>query len=273
MVVARVCVFVALGFSLLVASGCAWVPRGRFAAVESQNRSLTAVKESLESELANLKSHSRDVEDRLAGAEDELASLESRYGIDRRKIANYRRERNAIRGQLGSLSGGGSAIPRALGERLKQLSNQHAALQYDPHLGAARLDTDILFDTGKAKMRPIAQQVLADFANVFRTPDAGELRFLVVGHTDDRRIVGSELRQRYPNNFHLSSARALAVLDFLRETGVPENRLGMGGFGPYQQITSNDTAEHRQQNRRVEIFILGPQVPVVGWTETTPTLY
>jgi chemotaxis protein MotB len=96
---------------------------------------------------------------------------------------------------------------------------------------------------------------------------------MVVGHTDGRGIKGREARQKYPNNWHLSAARAVSVVERLREAGLPENRMGVAGFAQYQPISPNDTAGSRKKNRRVEIFVVGPETPVVGWTETLNSVY
>jgi len=252
--------------ALACASGCAWVPRSRLAASESLNQSLVAKTRSLEGELYNLESHSRDLENQLADAESQLAALEQRYGTDRRNLARYRSERNAALGY-------GRSLPGDITARLEQLARDYPSLKYDPETGVARLDEEVLFDTGSAELRPVAQQLLDQFAALFRSPAARDFKFMVVGHTDNRNIRGGELRAQYPNNFHLSAARSLAVLDFMNARGIEEDRLGLGGFGRHQPLAANDTPEHRQRNRRVEIFIIGPEVPVVGWTETIPTLY
>ena len=47
----------------------------------------------------------------------------------------------------------------------------------------------------------------------------------------------------------------------------------MAGFGSHQPLAPNVSAADRRKNRRVEIFVMAPEVPIVGWTETTPTLY
>ncbi len=75
------------------------------------------------------------------------------------------------------------------------------------------------------------------------------------------------MRDKYPNNFHLSTARALAVADVLRGQGLSDKRIGVAGFGSHQPLTDNQTDVDRQKNRRVEIFVMPRDVPVVGWGE------
>src|SRR5262245_53899257 len=115
--------------------------------------------------------------------------------------------------------------------------------------------------------------MLGEFAHIMRSNEARDLKLMVVGHTDALKIARREVRDRYPDNFHLSTARALAVAEYLKQTGLPEQRIGVSGFGGHQPIASNATAEERRLNRRVEIFVLPPEAPIVGWTETTTSLY
>jgi chemotaxis protein MotB len=59
----------------------------------------------------------------------------------------------------------------------------------------------------------------------------------------------------------------------MKRAGMPEQCMAVAGFGPYQPIAPNTTAQDRQKNRRVEIFIMAPDVPVVGWSDSTPSVY
>jgi len=273
MAVLRQIVSLSVLAGLLAAGGCAWVPKSRLAASEAKNQSLVSQNRAYLEQIYSLKTHARDVEDQLGDAEQQLAALDQRYGSDRRRLDSFRRERDAVRGYLNGLGRERVAIPGHLHARLEDLARRYPNLHYDSASGVAKLDTNVLFDTGRAELRPVATQLLSEFAEVFRQPDARDLKVMVVGHTDDRNIVGSELRQRYPNNFHLSSARSLAVVDFLHRAGIEEERLGTSGFGRHQPIVANSDSPTRQRNRRVEIFIVAPEVPIVGWTETTPQLY
>jgi chemotaxis protein MotB len=129
---------------------------------------------------------------------------------------------------------------------------------------------DILFDDGMAELKPGAEDVLRQLVRVLKSPDARDLNILVVGHTDDRLVAGKPVREKYPNNFHLSAHRALCVSDKLRELGLDAERMGVAGFGPNQPIAPNSTGEDREKNR---LFVMAPEVPVIGRTETTPSLY
>jgi len=257
----------------ILSCGCAIIPRSELAALRTQNRGLAEQNRAQLAEIENLKIHSRNTEDQLMRTEEDLALLEEQLGLDRKQLANYQQERAALRDQcLGALDGR-SPLPSSVQGRLADISERYPALQFDPRTGNAKLDTDILFDTGKAELKPGAEEVLAAVAEVLKAPDGRDLRLLVAGHTDNQKIAKKPCREKYPNNFHLSAARALKVADQLRAFGVHADRMGVAGFGPHQPIAPNGTPSNRQKNRRVEIFVMAPEVPVVGWTESIPSVY
>lgn len=70
----------------------------------------------------------------------------------------------------------------------------------------------------------------------------------VDGHTDNLPIH----TEKYASNWHLSSDRAIAVVDYLIKKGVPANRLVAAGFGAHQPIAKGDTPAARRKNRRIE---------------------
>ena len=115
--------------------------------------------------------------------------------------------------------------------------------------------------------------MLKELVQVLESPEASDLKIMIVGHTDNQRIAKKPVRETYPNNFHLSAARALAVGDLMRRLGFQQQRMGVAGFGPHQPIAPNVTYKDRQKNRRVEIFVMNRDVPVVGWTDSIPSLY
>jgi chemotaxis protein MotB len=242
---------------LLFGTGCQIVPKTHLDAAEAHNRTLVEQKNALLAENENLRTHSRRLEDQVKQAEEELAALE--------ESSSGRIARAASLGR--------SEMPAIVNKRLAQLSRRHEGLEFDPETGASKLDMDVLFDSGKAEIRADAGPMLDEFADLLKSPEARELRVMVVGHTDNRRIGKRETRERYPDNWHLASARALAVAEYLQGRGVREEQLGVTAFGKHQPIASNHSAGERQRNRRVEIFVTGPNTPIVGWTETTTDLY
>ena len=113
--------------------------------------------------------------------------------------------------------------------------------------------SDVLFDTGKYTLRPLAREKLAKISGiVLAYPD---LRLAIEGNTDS---VGSDAM-----NQTLSEKRAGAVLDYLAKQNIPAASMTSQGFGKTQPVASNDTAEGRQQNRRVELIVSGD---VIGTT-------
>ena len=184
-----------------------------------------------------------------------------------------RAEEDLARAEISGRQVAGGIVPPGLGARLAELAERYPILQYDPTTGISKFDTDLLFDSGDDRLRPGADRILAEFAQIFSSPEASHLKIMVVGHADSQGIKGRELRERYPTNWHLSAGRALIVADHLRHAGIPEARMGVAGFGQFQPISSNDTAEARGRNRRVEIFVLGPETPLVGWADTTASVY
>jgi outer membrane protein OmpA-like peptidoglycan-associated protein len=107
--------------------------------------------------------------------------------------------------------------------------------------------SDVLFDTAKYSLRPLAREKLAKVAGILLGHPA--LRLEVEGHTDS---VGSD-----DYNQRLSEQRGGAVRDFLVQQGLPAGSITARGFGKTQPVASNDTAKGRQQNRRVELIVSG----------------
>ncbi|MCO4763638.1 MAG: OmpA family protein [Myxococcales bacterium] len=112
------------------------------------------------------------------------------------------------------------------------------------------LQGDILFDTGKSKLKDAAKPVLLELAGVLKLmPDR---LFQVAGHTDS---TGKDER-----NWQLSMGRAWSVVGFLLKEGeVPAKNLSVGGYGSYQPTASNEDDAGRATNRRVE-FLLVPNL-------------
>jgi len=113
-----------------------------------------------------------------------------------------------------------------------------------------RIQSRFLFASGHARVRRKAVPVLRKIAALLARTNH-EIR--VHGYTDNQPIRTS----RYPNNWALSTMRAVNVLTRLLEYGsIDPGRMGAAGFGKFRPIASNLTPEGREKNRRVEILIM-----------------
>lgn len=149
-----------------------------------------------------------------------------------------------------------SQIRADLEEQLKGIKGVSLSME-ERGLVITFLD-EVLFDSGKAKIKADASVPLDKVASVI-TSEASDLDIGIEGHTDNVPIKYSG----WKSNWELSTARATSVLHYLIEKGVSPARLAAIGYGEFRPVVSNDTAEGRNKNRRVEIVIL-PQLRKVA---------
>ncbi|MDP3732282.1 MAG: OmpA family protein [Candidatus Omnitrophota bacterium] len=111
---------------------------------------------------------------------------------------------------------------------------------------------DVLFDSGKDKIRPQSFPILDKVATVLQE-NVPQLNVGIEGHTDNLPIKFSG----WKSNWELSTARALSVLHYLvEEKNISPERASAIGYGEYRPVASNSNKESLQLNRRVEIVIL-----------------
>jgi outer membrane protein OmpA-like peptidoglycan-associated protein len=142
--------------------------------------------------------------------------------------------------------------------RVLLLSQFNAILQTrDTARGLIVNMSDVLFDTGKSTLRPLAREKLAKVAGIVSGHPG--LRLDVEGYTDS---VGGDAY-----NQQLSENRGDSVRNYLMQEGMPATSVAAKGFGKSEPVATNDTADGRQQNRRVELVISGQ---VIGTEVGTP---
>jgi chemotaxis protein MotB len=112
------------------------------------------------------------------------------------------------------------------------------------------LKESAFFAPGDDVVSPLARPIFAKVAAALRGIP-GQIR--LEGHTDDTPIH----TRRFPSNWHLSSARSIAVLKLLtQDFRLPAERFAVAGYGQYRPLESNRSAEGRHKNRRVDVVIL-----------------
>lgn len=124
------------------------------------------------------------------------------------------------------------------------------------------LAADLLFPSGKADLRLIAQENIRKISELLQeTPHM----INVVGHTDDQPIRGGT----FASNWELSVMRATTVARFLiEEMGIAASRITASGQSFYQPQANNDTPVNRAKNRRVEIIVSRAPPPTLPLANT-----
>jgi chemotaxis protein MotB len=114
---------------------------------------------------------------------------------------------------------------------------------------SVEINASVLFAPGEAKLTPESGEALNAVAQILKN-DPHSIQ--VEGHTDSVPINTTA----FPSNWELSSVRASSVVRLFIANGIPEKRLTAVGHGPNFPVASNETAEGRLRNRRVEVMIL-----------------
>jgi outer membrane protein OmpA-like peptidoglycan-associated protein len=162
----------------------------------------------------------------------------------RQEVAKAQEERNRILLESReSEARNAKTQAQAAQSELAQARQEIQKLGAQTDRGLVMTLSDVLFDTGRATLKPGADRDLDRLAQALK--DNPNTRVLIEGHTDS---VGSE-----DYNQRLSERRAEAVGDALRMRGVPTDRYEVKGLGKDFPVASNNTPAGRQQNRRVEI--------------------
>jgi outer membrane protein OmpA-like peptidoglycan-associated protein len=140
-----------------------------------------------------------------------------------------------------------AAAARAEADRLKAQMRDYQLKQ--TQLGATLVLQDVVFETGKADLKAGSAQRLQPLAQYLQANPAVKVR--IDGHTDSQGADGY--------NQQLSQARAEAVRTALAGMGVAPERITAVGHGETQPVADNKIAAGRQQNRRVEVTLVGQQ--------------
>ena len=186
---------------------------------------------------------------------DLLACAESRQELETR-LAATTRDRDRCQQDVAASQANVSAMSERASQLRQQLQEEIAARnveieQLRGQLSVRVLDR-ILFHSGSAEILPPGRAVLDKLADVFA---GSEDHIRVEGHTDVVPI-GATLKEKYPTNWELSTARASSVVRYFETARkIDPLRLEAVGFSKYRPVAQGDSSEALQRNRRVEIVL------------------
>jgi flagellar motor protein MotB len=136
-------------------------------------------------------------------------------------------------------------------------SGDSGGMSFNPRTGAWEMGTDLLFESGSAKVSAQGKEILKKFADAHKT---GAYSFRIVGHTDSAKIAkkGTKDLLDTDTNVELSSLRAISVMGELKSCGLPESSFAeCVGKGNREPCAPNDKSPaNMKKNRRVEIYVL-----------------
>lgn len=193
---------------------------------ELERKQANMTKEELEKMRARLEEERR----RAAAGEQALAQKDEALA---QKEAEIEREREARKAAEGKLS---AAIAS-----LKEMGS----VKEESRGVVITLSGSVLFATGEYNLLPIAKEKLNEVATALK--DQGYKKIVIEGHTDSR---GSAAK-----NQELSLQRAQSVKAHLVTQGMDASKIEAVGLGPDRPVATNDTAEGRAMNRRVELVV------------------
>lgn len=237
--------------------------RGRVIALEQDTASYTRQLRDAEQALAARTEELDDTRTELQGSQAQVAALDKRVeqlGQDLSRATGERGELSAAmavtRARLDDLrshalaSEARNQLFRQLVQRLHPLidTGKLAVVVRQGRILIV-LASDALFAPGETSLDRSARITMAEVAVAIR--DLRDRKFLVIGHSDARPIH----TERFPSNWELSAARAMAVARTLMGAGLPAETLAIVGQAEYDPLVVSDDEASRRRNRRIEIEV------------------
>jgi chemotaxis protein MotB len=232
-----------------------------------------ALKSTTTAQIADLTAQLKATGDTLASAQTSNKDLQQALDANKSqlsaKVSELIKDRDALQKQLDDAKAAKAAAEAAAAAEIEKTKKSYedltAGLQSEIAAGqiqitqlkgklTVNLVDKILFDSGRAEIKGDGTKVLDKVASVLNGVADKNIR--IEGHTDNVPISGA-LTSKYASNWELSTARATSVARYLQDQDkVDPTRLVAAGYGEYHPIASNDTAEGRAQNRRIEIVLV-----------------
>lgn len=260
--------------------------RGKSAQLEKSLRDIAVELRATLAQRDKLQARARELEGSLGSSKEETeaarkisTSAQAQIVILNRQIVELRRQLAAIEAALDvrektvkeqelKLADLGKRLNIALAQQVQQLNRYRSEFfgrlrevlgeRQDIRIVGDRFvfQSEVLFPTGEADLQEGGKEQLAKLAKTLkelsaRIPKDINWILRVDGHTDKRPIKN----EKFPSNWELSQSRALAVVKFLTEEGIPADRLAPTGFGEFHPLDNAENDDAYRKNRRIELKI------------------
>lgn len=251
---------------------------------ETTKEDLLAAIAEAEADLQNRESRISDIEAELANSDQRLSAEAAMSDEAKLEVVLLNRQLAALRRQLSRIEAAlnaaeavgevqkveiadlGQRLNLALAVRVEELEKYRSEFfgrlrqvigeRDDIRIVGDRFvfQSEVLFQSGAADLQPGGRIQLARLADTLKDlsieiPADLDWILRVDGHTDTNPIRTSD----FPSNWELSQARALSVVRYFADQGIPEKRLVAAGFGEFHPLAEGDSPEDLAGNRRIEI--------------------
>ncbi len=230
---------------------------------DTHQKALNTIK-SLEGQLADANEEIADKDGRIKLLEGDVArikadldSLMSSKGVTEEELSKVRGEKEATEAELVELRKQRDAAEKRLSayrdlqKRFKELVDAGALeIAFRNGQMTLKLPAGVLFPSGSADLSKAGRTTLTQVTEALMA--FKDRRFLVAGHTDNDPIK----TRKFKNNWYLSTARAVSVLEFMIGAGFPAQGLAAAGYADKDPVGDNATPAGKELNRRIEIILV-----------------
>lgn len=184
-----------------------------------------------------------------------LKNMESSTSVLQRKLAGLLKEKEEIeKAKAEEVEKLKSTYDQLIADMKKEIDQGSIQITQLKDRLSVNLVDKILFNSGEAEVNPQGKQVLKRVAEILKKVKGKQIR--IEGHTDNVPI-GGVLKEKFPSNWELSTARATNVTRYLQEIGgIDPKIIFVAGFSEYRPIADNASPEGRSKNRRIEIALV-----------------
>jgi chemotaxis protein MotB len=228
-----------------------------FALVLAATTSACVKKSTHQKAMAGMQAQLDQANGRIKTLEGDVASLSSGKSTTEQELDKVRGEKAATEADLAELQAKREADQKRIAA-FQDLQDRFKSLVDAGDLEVAfrkgqmtlKLPSGVLFPSASAELSEAGQKTLTKVTKVLQ--GLGRRRFVVAGHTDTVPIEN----EQFKNNWYLSSARAVSVVEFMIAQGFPADLLAAAGYADKDPVASNKSKKGRQKNRRIEIILV-----------------
>ena len=221
--------------------------QGQLDAEKQSNGELRAEKSQLEQKIAELEAEIKQLN-------AQISDLAHKAGLTEQELAELRKEKAKREAEL--------RVYKDLFASLKAMVDAGTIrVGFRKGRMVVELANNILFDSGKTELKEEGQAALAQLVAALGAVQDRD--WLVAGHTDNIPIK----TKRFKSNWDLSTARAVTVVNYMIEQGMPPAHVGAAGYGEFDPVGDNESESGRAENRRIEVILMPSLGDIPGMKE------